>query len=379
MLKLTSKAENVSKGMIFLLCLFILFSCKEQTQEQANYAPIAVDFLQIDFSNADVAKKYPGIIEGSVNVDLKAQVSGYLEQIFVKEGDYVQKGQALFKIKAEVFNEQVNNSSATLKAALAAQANAKLEIEKIRPLVEGKVVSEIQLQTAQANYEAASAQVNQAKAMLSSSKINAEFSLIKAPISGYIGRIPNRIGNLVTPADLVPLTTLSDINQIFVYFSLTEADYIAFMKEKGLQKNANTVSLVMADGSEYEHKGKLEFASGNIDRTTGSIALKAIFPNPDKLLRSGGSAGVILQKAYNTALLVPMASVKDIQDKYFVFSLADSNKVAMKPFEIEGKSGNHYIVKSGVNAGEKIALTSIDLLNEGMMVIPKITKGSLGK
>lgn len=379
MLKLTSKTKNTFKGMIFLLCSLMIFSCKEQSQEQSEQLPLTVDFLQINVGNADVAKKYPGAIEGSVNVDLKAQVSGYLEQIFVKEGDYVQKGQALFKIKAEVFNEQVNNSSATLKAALAAQANAKLEIEKIRPLVEGKVVSEIQLQTAEANYEAASAQVNQAKAMLSSSKINAEFSLIKAPINGYIGRIPNRIGNLVTPTDLVPLTTLSDINQIFVYFSLTEADYIAFMKEKGLQKNANIVSLVMADGSEYAHKGKLEFASGNIDRTTGSIALKAIFPNPDKLLRSGGSAGVILQKAYNTALLVPMASVKDIQDKYFIFSLADSNKVAMRPFEIEGKSGSNYIVKSGINVGEKIAITSIDLLNEGMTVIPKITKGTIGK
>ncbi len=379
MLELTFKTRHTIKGMIFLLCSLVIFSCKEQAHEQPEQLPPTVDFLQISIANADVAKKYPGAIEGAVNVDLKAQVSGYLEKIFVKEGDYVQKGQALFKIKAEVFNEQVNNSLATLKAALAAQANAKLEIEKIRPLVEGKVVSEIQLQTAQANYEAASAQVNQAKAMLSSSKINAEFSLIKAPISGYIGRIPNRIGNLVTPADLVPLTTLSDINQVFVYFSLTEADYIAFMKEKGLQKNINTVSLVMADGSEYEHKGKLEFASGNIDRTTGSIALKAIFPNPDKLLRSGGSAGVVLQKAYQTALLVPMASVKDIQDKYFIFSLADSNKVVMKPFEIEGKSGSNYIVKSGISAGEKIALTSIDVLNEGMTVIPKITKSSLGK
>ncbi len=379
MLNHRSKTGNTFKGIIFLLCSFMIFSCTEQAQEQAEQAPLSVDFLPINTANVDVAKKYPGAIEGAVNVDLKAQVSGYLEQIFVKEGDYVQKGQALFKIKAEVFNEQVNNSLATLKAALAAQANAKLEIEKIRPLVEGKVVSEIQLQTAEANYEAASAQVNQAKALLSSSKINAAFSLIKAPISGYIGRIPNRIGNLVTPTDLVPLTTLSDINQVFVYFSLTEADYIAFMKEKGLQKNANTVSLVMADGSEYKHKGKLEFASGNIDRTTGSIALKAIFPNPDKLLRSGGSAGVVLQKAYNTALLVPMASVKDIQDKYFVFSLADSNKVAMKPFEIEGKSGSNYIVKSGISVGEKIATTSIDLLNEGMTVIPNITKGALGQ
>ncbi len=373
-MRYTSNIGSAFKGFLIILCAFTLYSCQESTEKQADSPPVAVDFLAIDFSKADVTQTYPGAIEGSINVDLKAQVTGYLEQIFIKEGDYVKKGQVLFKIKADVIAEQVNSSSATLNVALATQSNAKLELEKLRPLVEGKVVSEIQLQTAQANYEAATAQVGQMKAMLVSSKLNAAFSVIKAPISGYIGRIPNRIGNLVTPADLVPLTTLSEINQVFVYFSLTEADYIAFMKEQGLQKNANNVSLIMADGNEYEHKGKLEFASGNIDRSTGSIALKAIFPNPTKLLRSGGSAKVVLKKAFNTALLVPMSSVKDIQDKYFVYALADSNKVRMKPFEVAGKSGNNYIVKSGLSVGDKIATNSIDLLNEGMTVVPTVQK-----
>lgn len=378
-MRYTSNIRSAFKGLLIALCAFTLYSCQEPTEKQADSPPVAVDFLAIDFSKADVVQTYPGAIEGSINVDLKAQVTGYLEQIFIKEGDYVKKGQVLFKIKADVIAEQVNSNSASLNVALAAQSNAKLEIEKLRPLVEGKVVSEIQLQTAQVNYEAATAQVGQMKAMLVSSKLNAAFSVIKAPISGYIGRIPNRIGNLVTPADLVPLTTLSEINQVFVYFSLTEADYIAFMKEQGLQKNANSVSLIMADGSEYEHKGKLEFASGNIDRSTGSIALKAIFPNPTKLLRSGGSAKVVLKKAFNTALLVPMSSVKDIQDKYFVYALADSNKVRMKPFEVAGKSGNNYIVKSGLNIGDKIATNSIDLLNEGMRVVPTVQKLSAVK
>jgi membrane fusion protein (multidrug efflux system) len=178
---------------------------------------------------------------------------------------------------------------------LAAQATAKLEVEKLKPLVEGKVVSEMQLKTAQSNYEAAAAKSNR-HAGLSSSKINLDFSVLKAPVSGYIGRIPNRIGNLVMPNDATPLTTLSEINEVLVYFSLSEADYISFAKEGGFQKNANSVELVMADGSVYNHKGRLTVASGNIDKTTGSMSFKAIFPNPQKLLRSGGTARVILKK-----------------------------------------------------------------------------------
>lgn len=367
MIQTAFRTRLSSKALLFFAFTLLLFSCKEQAQ-QTQQPPLVVDFIQLGATNAEVEKKYPGTIEGTVNVDIKAQVTGYLEQIYVKEGDYVKKGQPLFKIKGDVYNEQVNNSKASLEAALAAQATAKLEVEKLKPLVAGKVVSDMQLKTAQSNYEAATAQVQQAKAGLSSSKINLDFSVLKAPVSGYIGRIPNRIGNLVMPNDATPLTTLSEINEVLVYFSLSEADYISFAKEGGLQKNANSVELVMADGSVYNHKGRLTVASGNIDKMTGSMSFKAIFPNPQKLLRSGGTARVILKKDFDGVLKVPMGSVKDIQDKYFVFTLGDSSKVAMKPFEVAGKVDGQYIVKSGLKAGEKIATNNIDMLNEGVVV-----------
>jgi membrane fusion protein (multidrug efflux system) len=170
------------------------------------------------------------------------------------------------------------------------------------------------------------------------------------------------------PNDATPLTTLSEINEVLVYFSLSEADYISFAKEGGFQKNANSVELVMADGSVYNHKGRLTVASGNIDKTTGSMSFKAIFPNPQKLLRSGGTARVILKKDFDGVLKIPMGSVKDIQDKFFVFTLGDSSKVSMKPFEVAGKVDGQYIVKSGLKAGEKIATNNIDMLNEGVVV-----------
>lgn len=363
--------KTLSKAAV-LLIIIGFSSCGKSGSDAGAFAPPKpeVDFLETKSITGEVEKKYPGTVEGTVNVDIKAQVSGYLEAIYVKEGDYVNKGQSLFKIKGDVYAEQVNSSRAAYKTALANLANAKLEVEKIKPLVDGKVFSDMQLKTAQATYDAAVAQVAQAKAALGSSHLNADFSLIKAPVSGYISRIPNRIGNLVTPADTVPLTVLSDINTVFVYFSLTEADYLAFSKEA---KSDQTVSLIMADDSEYDQKGKLEVASGNIDRSTGTISLKAIFPNPKKLLRSGGSARVVLNNNLSSVITVPMASVKDIQDKFFVFVLKPGNKVAMVPIEIAGNSGTNYFVKSGLNSGDKVALNSIDVLYDGGEVVPKST------
>lgn len=359
-----------------LFSVLLLASCagKDAGQEEgAGMTPLETDFIQLSAGDANSTHNYPGSIEGSVNVDIKAQVTGYLEAVYVKEGDYVQKGQNLFRIKGEVFQEQVANSDAGLKAALAAQTSAKIEVEKLKPLVEGKVVSEVQLKEAQARYSAAIAQVAQAKATLGSSKINADFTLIKAPVSGFISRIPNRIGNLVTPSDATPLTTLSEINTVNVYFSMSESDYITYKKEAQTEKS---VTLILADGSAYEHKGKLEAASGNIDRTTGSMPMKALFVNPDKLLRSGGTGRVVIDHIQNNVIQIPRTSTKDIQDKFFVYKLTDSNTVAMLPIRVSGNSGNSFLVKSGLQPGDKIAINRIDALTHGMKVVPKIIKTS---
>lgn len=364
-------------GIYFLfICIAFasFYGCSGSTEQENFSQPNDVDFIEIKTGNTQIEKKYPGAIEGIVNVDLKAQVTGYLDQIYIKEGDYVTAGQSLFRIKGDIYAEQVSNSRAAYEAALAAEKNAQIEVEKQRPLVEGKVYSELQLKTAEANLLAAKANVSQARAALGSSQVNAAFTLIKAPVSGYIGRIPNRIGNLVTPVDIVPLTNLSDIQQVFVYFSLSEADFIAFMKDKNTDKALNTVELIMADGSKYEHAGEVEVASGNIDKTTGSIPLKAVFKNDNKLLRSGGSGRIVLKKSLSDVIAIPMESVKDIQDRFFVYVLSGKNTIKMVPVEIDGKTNSHYIVKSGLKPGEKIAINRIDLLSDGMTVVPTIIK-----
>lgn len=368
---MTKRFLLIGKGALgCIFCGLWLFSCAPQQEQSYAAAPVDVDFMDVHPSDAATEKRYPGSIEGTVNVDVKAQVSGYLATIYVNEGDYVQQGQVLFKIKDEVYTEQVENSQALLLAAEAAAQRAYIELQKIKPLVTGKVVTELQLQTAEANYAAAKAQVAQAQSALGSSRINAGFTLIKAPVSGYIGRIPNRVGNLITPSDMTPLTSLSEINEVLVYFSLSEADYMAFKQDQQDDEGMNTVELIMANGAVYEHKGRIEAASGNVDRTTGSVPLKAVFANPDKILRAGGSGKIVIRKNLQQVLTIPMASVKDIQNKYFVFALADSNKVAMKPIEIAGHADDTYIVRSGLQAGEKVALNRIDVLAEGMAVKP---------
>ncbi|WP_049037110.1 efflux RND transporter periplasmic adaptor subunit [Elizabethkingia anophelis] len=368
-----TKMRKPNSLILAIAAAMFLSSCGQSSPGSAagELPAPETDFVTLIQGTGDTQKEYPGNIEGIVNVDVKPQVTGYLQAVLVKEGQYVQKGQPLFRIMPDVYNEQVKNSDAGLKSALAAQATARLEVEKLRPLVDGKVVSDMQLKTAQANYNAATAQVEQAKAALESSKINANFTLIKAPVSGYIGRIPNRTGTLVSPADTVALTTLSDISTVQVYFSISEANYLTYSKEGIFSGDSGNIQLILADGSVYNQKGRVEAGSGNIDKITGSITMKAIFPNPDKLLRSGGAGKIVIGRTVDNIVQLPITSVKDIQDKFFVFKLADSSKVAMVQIQIDGKTKDTYYVKSGVKAGDKIAINRIDMLQDGMKVQPK--------
>ncbi|MEH3114799.1 efflux RND transporter periplasmic adaptor subunit [Pedobacter terrae] len=366
---------SITKKSFSWLCISLLWvGCSRGPQNASTEHPQALetDFITLNPSSATVKQTYPGNIEGLVNVDIKAQVGGYLEKIFVNEGDYVQKGQLLFKIKSEVFQEQVSNSLAALQAAIAAQANAKIEVEKMKSLVGGSVVSPIQLKTAEANLQAANAQVAQAKATVGTSKINAGFALIKAPVSGYIGRIPNRVGNLISATDNTPLTTLSDISSVYVYFSVSEAEFMRLHSGYVDSTAKMNIGLVTADGQQYPENGKLHIASGNVDRVTGTVSMKAVFHNPKRILRSGGSANVVIEESISNILLVPKAAVKDIQDKFFVYCLADSNKVRLIPIEIKAESGDVYIIRSGLKNGEQIAINRIDVLYDGVQVKPKI-------
>jgi membrane fusion protein (multidrug efflux system) len=264
-----------------------------------------------------------------------------------------------------------------LAAAKANLANAQINVSKLTPLVQNNVISDVQLKTAQAAYDAAAANVSQAESVVRNSEINLGYTMIKAPVDGYIGRIPHKTGSLVGTTTQEPLTVISEIKKVYAYFSLSENDFFQFKNQfsgKTVEekiKQMPPVELVLADGSVYPEKGKVEVVSGQFNNTIGSISFRASFENKNGLLRSGNTGKVRIPRSITSALIVPQEATFELQDKVFVFAVGDSNKVTSKPLTIAGTSGNYYLVQGGINPGEKIVYTGLDRLRDGAVIQPQ--------
>jgi membrane fusion protein (multidrug efflux system) len=360
-----------------ILLLAILFAaCSgDKVQVTAPAAP-SLPVLALHSSSETTFVEYPASIQGAVDLEIRPQVSGTLDKIYVNEGALVQKGQPLFKINPMPFQEALNNAKALLHASQAAVINAQLEVEKLTPLVKNKVVSDFQLKSAKATHQAALANVEQAKAGVASANINLGYTLIKAPVTGYVGRLPKKQGSLVSTSDMAALTQLSDTHEVHVYFALGEDDFVAFnAKYAGRTvaeklKSLPGVDLVLADNSIYQLKGKVDMIDGQFDKQTGSIALRATFANKEGLLRSGNTGKIRLSLQHENAILVPQASTVEVQDKMFVFTVNDSNKVSKQPISIMGTSGTNYLVSHGLKSGDRIVFDGIDKLKEGDVIQP---------
>ena len=322
-------------------------------------------------------QEYNASIEGSKDIEIRPQVDGILDKIYVDEGAYVKKGQPLFYINSRIHQEQVNNAKANLATAKANLSHAKLNVDKLVPLVQNNVISDVQLKTAQAAYDATAASVAQAQAMVQQAQINMGYTLIKAPVEGYIGRIPFKTGSLVGTTTVEALTVLSETKNVYAYFSLSENDFLQFksqfagntMEEK--IKALPPVELMLPDGSIYPQKGKVQTVAGQFDNSIGAISFRASFPNEERLLRSGNTGKVRISQLHKAALVIPQEATFEIQDKVFVFALVDSNKVMSKPIVIAGKTAGYYFVESGVQAGEKIVFTGTGNLKDGMAIVPQ--------
>jgi membrane fusion protein (multidrug efflux system) len=369
---------NIVKYLLIpgLLAALFLSSCSSGPQTQAAPPPPTLPVAAVTTGTDTTYQEYPASVEGIVNVEIRPQVSGSLDKVFVDEGAYVSAGQPIFKINDLPYRAQYNNAVASLHAAQAAVLNAQLEVDKVTPLVQNKVVSDYQLKTAQAALEVAKANVEQAKANVSTAQINLGYTLIKAPVSGYIGRLLKKQGSLVAPADADALTLLSDVHNVRAYFSLGEKDFVDFKEQypgETLQdklKKLPTVTLLLADGSEYGKQGNIDMIDGQFDKNTGAITLRASFPNAQGLLRSGNTGKIRLSLLHKDALIIPESATIDMQDKVFVFTVGDSSKVKKQAITIEGQSGDNYLVKDGVKAGDQIVLSGVDKLQEGMVIQP---------
>jgi membrane fusion protein (multidrug efflux system) len=251
-------------------------------------------------------------------------------------------------------------------------------VSRLKPLVQNGIISDVRLKTAQANYNAALANVSQAQAAVNNAQINLGYATIKAPANGYIGRIPLKTGSLVGMSTAEPLTVLSAVRDIYAYFSLSENDFIQFKN----QYSGNTVEekikqlplieLVLSDGTVYPKKGKVQTVSGQFNNTTGAISFRASFENTDGILRSGNTGKVRLPKTLSSAIAIPQEATYEMQDRTFVFVVADSNKVISTPIAIAEKSGNYYLVENGVKAGDKIVYSGLDRLQDGTIIQPQI-------
>ncbi|MDR7211009.1 membrane fusion protein (multidrug efflux system) [Flavobacterium piscis] len=367
----------------FILAL-VLSSCADKSQAPAPPAPV-LPVAAITSENTITDTEYPASIQGTVDVEIRPQVNGNLDRVLVDEGAYVSKGQSLFKINERPYREQLNNALASLHASEAALINAQLEVDKLTPLVQNKVVSDYQLKTAKASQKIAAANIEQARAMVASAKINLGYTNVTAPVSGYIGRLPKKQGSLVAATDIEPLTNLSDVHEVYAYFSLGETDFIKFKSAYAGNtlgdkiKKLPPVTLVLADNSDYPQLGKIDMVDGQFDKNTGAITVRATFPNKNGTLRSGNTGKIRLGVQHDDAILIPQSATVEMQDKIFVFTVGKDNKVNKMPITVVGKSGTNYLIKDGVKSGDQIVLSGIDKLQEGQVIQPEKTTAKVAQ
>lgn len=352
---------NVKRSVLLFAVLVMTSACKNPDKETEQPTPsVEAEILTLQPTDAVIDQTFPASLQGKDNVQLRPQISGYIDKIFVDEGAFVRAGQPLFRINASVYREHQNTALASLAMAKSQLASAKLELDKYKVLTDNKVVADFQFKKAKTNYENAKAAATQQQTLVASADVNLGFSVVKAPVSGYIGRIPNRLGALVGPNDAQPLTTLSQVNEIYAYFSLPENEILkinatrpgANLLEK--LKSFRDITLLLADGKPYNHPGKIDMMDGQFDATMGSVTLRASFPNPESLIRTGNTGRIVMQSTEQNVFKIPLLATYEIQDKLFVGLLNNKNKMERVALKNYIKSGDFYILKSGFKSGDRI-------------------------
>lgn len=373
--------KNLLLGIAIPVIIFS--SCKPGHQPVQEPSVPEVPVLVLNKTDTVVYTEYPAQLEGLTDVEIRPQVNGILERVLVQEGAYVEKGQALFLIDSRPYREAYNDAKAQLSIAQAEVQTAKIEVEKLKALVDNRVVSNYQLKTAQASYDAAVAGERKAMAKIENAKITLNFTTIKAPVSGYIGRLGKKTGSLVAPSDAQSLTYLSDNREVHAYFSVGEADFVAF--KDGLQgrsideklKNSAAVNLVLSGGADYPVTGRLDMVDAAFDRSTGAITLRATFPNRQGLLRSGNSGRIRLGLRQHGVVAVPQAATFEMQDKLFAYVVDQHNKTRQVALTVTGAAGNSYYISNGLTSGDRLILKGLESLKDGMAVKPEISSDKM--
>ncbi len=363
---------KTKKIMLVAACAAMLVSCGNGGG-RPTFGDNEYPVVEAGVSSATMQQKFPATIKGVQDVQISPKVGGFITRIYVKEGQNVGAGQVLFEIDNATYQAQVRQAQAAVNTAQTQVNTAELTFNNSKKLFDNKVIGDYEMQTAQNTYEQAKAGLAQAQAALANAKEALSFCFVKSPAAGVVGTLPFKVGALVSAANV--LTTVSDNSTMEVYFSVNEKDALEMSKSEGGQNGAlaalPSVKLQLADGSIYAHEGKVAKMSGVIDQATGTVQMIAVFPNPNKLLKSGGSGNIIIPHDNNEAIVIPQSCVMEVQNKKFIYTLNDSNRVQYTEITVNPQNdGYNYIVTGGLKVGDKYVTNGITKLSDQMEIVP---------
>ena len=368
------KTKFTFKVMSLLLVSALLFSCQENKVQQVvpEYAVMAIEEEPVVVKNS-----FPALISGDTDAEVRSNVSGAIVKKHVDEGDIVKKGDLLFEIDHAPYQADYNMALANVNAAKVGVETAELTAVNKTNLCEKGIISEYEKKLAENQLASAKAQLEQAEARLQTAKINLDYSYIKSPNDGVVGSIPFSVGSLVGPSTATPLTTVSQIDVVTADFSINEKLMLYYTQKGGVKdilKYMPEVELKLADGTMYEHKGKIVSVAGSIDTKTGAANMSADFDNPAKILRSGATGTIYIPREIANARLVPQSATFEMQDKKFVYVFNDSI-TEMREIKVDNLTyEQNYIVTEGLELGEVIVIEGVGSSVKNGMKIKPITK-----
>lgn len=328
--------------------------------------------MEVTRGTRTLSQSYTAVINGRQSVEIRPQVSGTITQVCIAEGAKVKKGQTLVIIDQVPYKAALETVVANVKSAEASVGTARLTANSKEQLFKEKVVSDFDLQTARNSLLQAEATLAQAKAEEVNARNNLSYTEVKSPVDGVSGMLPYRVGALVDASITTPLTTVSDDEEMYVYFSMTESQILSLIRQyKTLDealKQMPEVELKLSDGLTYAHKGRIDAISGTIDTSTGAVSLRATFPNPEHMLRNGGSGTVIFPYVKENVLIIPQEATYEIQDKIFVYKIVDGKATSSQVTVFPINDGKEYIVEDGIKEGDTIIAEGAGLVQEGTVV-----------
>lgn len=354
--------------MFFLLALVAFTSCKEEQKQTPSSYPM----MTVEKESRNLDSRYSASIRGRQDIEIYPQVGGTLQQVLVTEGQRVSKGQVLFVIDQVPYKAALNTAEADVKTAQSALATARITYEGRQRLLEQKVISDFDMQKATNELASAEAVVEQAKARLVNAQNDLSYTVVRSPADGVVGTLPYRQGALVSSNMEQPLTVVSDNSSMYVYFSMNESRLLDLLQQYGSSEKAlkgmPDISLYLSNGTLYKEKGRIESISGVIDRSTGSVSLRAVFPNPDGLLHSGASGNIAIPTMYDDCIVIPQEATFRIQEKVLVYKVVDGKAVSTAIQVSPMDNGQEYIVTDGLEEGTEIVSGGVGLLREGTIV-----------